>query len=39
MYSLWKNNQYYDPKYEIKKAARKQVLAAQDRSKNEFAAS
>ena len=39
MYSLWKNNQYYDPRYEIKKAARKQVLAAQDRSKNEFATS
>lgn len=39
MYSLWKNNQYYDPKHEIKKAARKQVLAAQDRSKNEFATS
>ena len=39
MYSLWKNNQYYDPKHEIKKAARKQVLAAQDSIKNEFVTS
>lgn len=39
MFSLWKNNQYYDPEYEIKKAARKQVLAAQDSIKNEFVAS
>lgn len=39
MYSQWKSNAYYDPKYEIKKAARKQVLAAQDRNKNEFVTS
>jgi len=39
MYSLWKNNEYYDPKHEIKKAARKQVLAAQDRNKISFVTS
>jgi transposase len=39
MYSLWKSNEYYDSKHEIKKAARKQVLAAQDRNKNEFVTS
>jgi transposase len=36
MYSLWKNNEYYDAKHEIKEAARKLVLAAQDSNKNEF---
>lgn len=36
MYSLWKSNEYYDAKHEIKKAARKLVLAAQDSNKNEF---
>jgi transposase len=39
MYTLWKNDQYYDAQYEVKKAARKQVLAAQDRNKNEFVTS
>lgn len=37
MYILWKNNKYYDEEYEIKKAARKQVLAGQDGDKPEFA--
>lgn len=36
MYTLWKNNQYYDPEYEIKKAARNQILAAQDSNKLKF---
>ncbi len=36
MYILWKNNTYYDAKYEIKKAARKQVLTVQDNNKPEF---
>lgn len=39
MYSMWKNNEYYDSEYEVNKAARKQVLAAQDSSKTEFATS
>ncbi len=39
MYTLWKNDQYYDEQYEVKKAARKQVLAAQDRNKIEFVTS
>lgn len=39
MYTLWKTNQYYDAQYEVKKAARKQVLAAQDRNKIEFVTS
>lgn len=39
MYSLWKNDAYYDPEHEVKKAARKQVLAAQDRNKIEFVTS
>lgn len=33
MYTLWKNNQYYDPDYELKKTAGKQVPAAQDSTK------
>jgi len=32
MYSLWKNEIDYDAKYEQKKTARTEVLAAQDRS-------
>lgn len=39
MYSLWKNDQYYDAEHELKKAARKQVPAAQDRDKIEFVTS
>jgi len=34
MYTLWKNDQFYDAQYEVKK-----VLAAQDRNKNEFVTS
>ena len=33
MYSLWKNNQYYDPKHEIKKQQELETLAAQDSNK------
>jgi transposase len=36
MYSLWKNNQYYDAKYEQKKAAKNCSFAAQDNFKVEF---
>ena len=32
MYSIWKNEKDYHPKYEQKKTARTEVLAAQDRS-------
>jgi hypothetical protein len=32
MYSIWKNEKDYDPKYEQRKTARTEVLAAQDRS-------
>ncbi|MCK5677567.1 MAG: IS110 family transposase [Flavobacteriaceae bacterium] len=39
MYTLWKNDQYYDAQYEVKKAARKQVLAAQDRNNIQFVTS
>ncbi len=39
MYSLWKNNTYYDAEYEVKKAARSQVLAAQDNNKPIFVTS
>jgi len=39
MYSLWKSNSYYDGKFEIKKAARKQILTAQDSHKNELVTS
>lgn len=39
MYSLWKNEMYYDAEYEQKKAAKKQVLAAQDRNKPKFVTS
>ncbi|PHS03136.1 MAG: hypothetical protein COA88_16035 [Kordia sp.] len=39
MYSLWKSNSYYDAEFEIKKAARKQVLTAQDSPKNELVTS
>ena len=39
MYSLWKSNQFYDSEYETKKAARNQVLAAQDSNKLELVAS
>jgi len=34
MFTLWKNETYYDAEFEIKKAARKQVLAAQDSNMN-----
>jgi len=36
MYSLWKSNSYYGAEFEIKKAARKQVINAQDSPKNEL---
>jgi len=39
MYSLWKSNSYYDGEFEIKKAARKQILTAQDSHKNELVTS
>lgn len=39
MYSLWKNNQYYDSEYEIKKVARNKFPATQDRNKIEFVTS
>lgn len=39
MYSLWKSNEYYDAEHKEKKAARKLILAAQDRNKNEFVTS
>ncbi|NQY30894.1 MAG: hypothetical protein HRT69_15680, partial [Flavobacteriaceae bacterium] len=39
MYSLWKSNSYYDGEFEIKKAARKQILTAQDSPKNELVTS
>ncbi|CAG5080086.1 IS110 family transposase [Parvicella tangerina] len=39
MYTLWKNEQYYDPEFEQKKAAKNQVFAAQDRNKPKFVTS
>lgn len=39
MFSMWKSDQCYDPEFEQKKAAKNQVLAAQDRNKNEFVTS
>ena len=33
MYSLWKNEMYYDAEFEQKKAARVKALATQDRIK------
>jgi transposase len=36
MYSLWKNEMYYDAEYEQKKAARLNVLTAQDNFKPKF---
>jgi len=39
MFSMWKNDQCYDPEFEQKKAAKNQILAAQDRNKNEFVTS
>jgi len=39
MYSLWKSECYYDGDFEIKKAARKQLLTAQDSHKNELVTS
>ncbi|MBN4071049.1 IS110 family transposase [Crocinitomix catalasitica] len=35
MFSLWKNEMFYDPEYEQKKAARVKALAAQDNSRIE----
>ncbi|MFT4644703.1 MAG: hypothetical protein ACI8ZX_001109 [Planctomycetota bacterium] len=35
MYSLWKNNKYYDAEHEIKKAAEKKIPAALDNFKIE----
>lgn len=39
MYSLWKSDSYYDADFEIKKAARKRVLTAQDSHKYELVTS
>ncbi|MFT7613818.1 MAG: transposase [Parvicellaceae bacterium] len=41
MYSLWKNEMYYDPEHEHeqKKAARAETFTAQDRNKNELVTS
>jgi transposase len=39
MYSLWKNEMYYDPEHEQKKAARAEAFTAQDRNKNELVTS
>ena len=39
MYTLWKNEEYYDPTYEIKKQQKPMALAAQDSGINEYAAS
>jgi len=39
MYSLWKNNEYYDAEFEQKKAVKAEALTAQDRNKNEFVTS
>ena len=36
MYSLWKNECFYDAEFEQKKVARVKALATQDRVKNEF---
>ena len=36
MYSLWKNECFYDAEFEQKKVARVNALATQDRDKNEF---
>lgn len=36
MYSLWKNEMYYDAEFEIKKSAEKKISAAQDNFINEF---
>jgi len=39
MYSLWKNEKYYDSEYEIKKAVKNKSFTAQDRCKLELTTS